>query len=143
MLISVMLIKRRTYFLSSQWLQYLTPPLVFMYSNILISLVPWYPFPFWIDEYHKTVILDNVTTYSDFEPLLSHYTVSYYIHVFLVTLQLSQLNVFSALAMINIFKQMKNFLVELMSRLFYKMIHQSVWYCWVTTAKAVVNPVFW
>ena len=38
---------------------------------------------------------------------------------------------------------MKSFLVEWMSQLFYNMIHESVWYCWVKTVKTLMNPFFY
>ena len=34
--------------------------------------------------------------------------------------------------MINILRQIKKFIVELMNRLFYDMVHQLLQYCWLT-----------
>ena len=60
------------------------------------------------------------------------YLIQLNFHVFLHSLQ-----------MINILRQMKKFLVDLMTWLCYNMIHQPVGYFWVTTTKIMYPFSFW
>ena len=79
----------------------------------------------------------------DFASTLSHYIAVSHTDFFVTLSQLSCFFFLHSLhCMINILRQMKTFLVELMTLLPYNMIHQSLGYSWVTLAK-VMNAFFY
>ena len=88
--------------------------------------------------YHKIIFLDNVTTteFIDFRFCVSRITL--YRYLFFLLPYKSQLYVFSRF-MTNYehFEMMQEFLLDLMTRLSYNMIHHSVGYCLRTTTKVM------
>ena len=126
------------------------PLLVFLCSNILIVLISCYSFHFtsslnwahilwksWSAYYHTIFVSGNATiftillTHFDFDSVLSHYIPIAIIPILTYCL-ISFFHV-----VLTFWKRWKKILIELMNRLFYNIIHQWVWYCWVVTA---INP---
>ena len=82
-------------------------------------------------------IFFTLLTYFDFASVLLHYINTYDTHSFL--LLYPNFHVFSAFIAKHL-RQIKTFLVDLMTRFTYSMIQQSVGYCWVKIK--VMNPFF-